>query len=160
MFLKAHDVNELISQNLILRKNLGDPRVAYYIFEHGLPTLLDPPIRTEPPTRAMLENMLEECMTWHARLLRSLVEQASSSHTITARKLSDLNEKEWIAERRFNKQQAKLQLHEGARLARLRESGKFGDMSATEQRVLEDFDSLKLERRHNNLRIQKPSPCH
>ena len=38
--------------NVILRKNLGDARVASYILEHGIPTLLDPPWPRRPLERA------------------------------------------------------------------------------------------------------------
>ncbi len=34
------------------------------------------------------------------------------------------------------------------------------DMSTTEQRVLEDFDGKKLQRQHENLRVQKPQHFH
>ena len=63
--------------NNVLRKNLGDPRVAYYIFQHGVPTLLDPPLQRKRPDcyKALLQNMLEEFMTWHALLLRCLLER-------------------------------------------------------------------------------------
>ena len=53
--------------NNVLRKNLGDPRVAYYIFQHGVPTLLDPPLHRKRLDcyKEPLQNMLEEFMTWH-----------------------------------------------------------------------------------------------
>ena len=50
--------------NDVLRKNMGDPRVAYYISEHGVPTLLDPPLQRKLPDcyKALFQNMLEEFM--------------------------------------------------------------------------------------------------
>ena len=63
--------------NNVLRKNLGDSRVAYYIFQHGVPTLLHPPLQRNRPDcyKALLQSMLEEFMTWHALLLRCLLER-------------------------------------------------------------------------------------
>ena len=87
--------------NDVLRKNMGDPRVAYYIFQHGVPTLLLGPTVTYPrlqrnrpdcyisrremtlhsmlEEKALLQSMLEEFMTWHASLLRCLLERRGSS---------------------------------------------------------------------------------
>ena len=149
--------------NNILRKNLGDARVAYYIFQRGIPPLLDPPVREEycgflKPTRALLQNMLEEFMTWHASLLIYLLEGQRQPGMDTQRKLSDLGQKEWRAERRSKKEETRRQLRQGARLAKLRDSGKrkFDNMSATEQQVLEDYDCNRLKRRYEQHRIQKP----
>ena len=55
--------------NTLVRKNLRDGRVLYYIFEHGVPELLDPPLLRETPKREVVQKMLEEFMTWHASLL-------------------------------------------------------------------------------------------
>ena len=50
------------------------------------------------------------------------------------------------------------QLRQGAHLAELRDSNKkrFHDMSATEQRVLEDYDCGKLQKGHDDVRVRKP----
>ena len=109
--------------NAILRTNLGDARVAFYIFEHGIPTVLDAPLQRQPLQKAAIETMLEELMIWHACLLQ------------------------WLVER------------QGAHLAELRDTNRkrFHDMSATEQRVLQDFDGGKLEKQCNDLRVLKPN---
>jgi len=146
--------------NNVLRKNLGDSRVAYYIFQHGVPTLLDPPRQRRRPDcyRALLQNMLEELMTWQALLLQWLLERQQHPNMITAQRLSDLDQKEWQTQRRRKKNEAQQRLSQGARLATLRDSGEkeFDDMSATEQQVLEDFECKRLQTRHEELRIQKP----
>ena len=81
--------------NVILRKNLGDARVALYILEHSIPTLLEQP----------------------------------------------LGQNQWQADRRRRKMELQQQLRQGAHLAKLRDSNRkrFHEMSATEQRVLEDY---------------------
>merc|ERR1712086_1148769 len=51
--------------NAILRKNLGDSKVAYFIFNHDAPALLDLPLRRKAPSKATLQSMLEDLMmTW------------------------------------------------------------------------------------------------
>ena len=144
--------------NSLLRKNLGDPRVAYYIFEHGIPTLLYPPFHNEKPSKAMLQNMLEEFMTWHARLLHYLLEGQQQPNAIIARRLSDPGQQQWQAERRRQKAEIQRRLRQGADLAMHRDSGKrkFDDMAATEQQTLEDYDCKRLQRQHEELRVQNP----
>ena len=44
--------------NHMLRKNLGDSRAAYFIFNHGLPELLDVPLRQKPLTIPKLQSTL------------------------------------------------------------------------------------------------------
>ena len=144
--------------NAILRKNLGDARVALYILEHDIPTLLDAPLQRQPLQRAAMETMLEELMTWYACLLQWLVERQNDPNTIIAQKLSDLDQKQWQTERRRRKCELQKQLRQGAHLAELRDSNRkrFHDMSATEQRVLEDYDCGKLQKRHDDVRVRKP----
>ena len=150
------DLRSLV--NVILRKNLGDSRVALYILQHGIPTLLDASLLRHPLQSAAMETMLEELMVWHASLLNWLDKRQNDPTTIIARKLSDLDQKQWQAERRCRKYELQQQLRQGAHLAELRDTKRkrFDDMSATEQRVLEDYDTGKLQKLHNDVRIQKP----
>ena len=145
--------------NVILRKNLGDARIATYILQHGVPTLLDAPwIRGTVPRKEM-NSMLEEFLKWHASLLKWLDKRQNDPNTIVAQKLSDLNEKEWQAERRRKKFDIQQQLRQGAWLANLRDTHKkrFHDMSATEQRILEDYDTGKLQKLFDGIRIRRPN---
>ena len=145
--------------NAILRKNLGDARVAAYILEHGVPTLLDPPWIRRTLPRTEMDSMLEKFLEWHASLLKWLGNRQNDPNTIVARKLSDLKEKKWQAERRRKKSDIEQQLRQGACLANLRDSHakRFHDMSATEQRVLEDYETGKLRKRLDAVRIRKPN---
>ena len=108
---------------------------------------------------ALLQNMLQEFMTWHGSLLRWLADKETDPNMIMARKLSDLNLKAWQIERRRRKWEAQQELRQGTHLAELRDGNnkRFHDMSATEQRVLEDFDCGKLDKRHDDLRVVKPN---
>ena len=76
--------------NAILRKNLGDAKVTYFLFNHPIPTLLDPSMKNEALTKSLLQNMLGEFMTWHASLLQSLIQRQNHPDVIMARKLLDL----------------------------------------------------------------------
>ena len=154
--------------NVILRKNLGDYRVAYFIFNHGIPALFEEPRRSVHarrwddqsihistmascwPSKAMLQNMLDEVMTWHASLLQSILEQQKHPDMSIARKLSDLEQTAWQSQRREVHKKVKQRLAQGRRLAENRDSKKrkFEDMSATEQEVLEKFDTGKAGKQH------------
>ena len=109
--------------NVILRKILGDARVALYILEHSIPTLLEQPLLKHPLQKATMETMLEEIRIWHVSLLQWLDEQQLQAH-----------------------------------LAELRDTNRkcFHNMSATEQSVLEDHDSGKLQKHHDDVRMRKP----
>ena len=155
---KALKTKQRSTVNAILRKNLGDARVARFIFNHGVPTLLDLPIEREAPNRALLQNTLEELMTWHASLLQSILERQQHPDMTTARMLSDLDQKQWQRRRRERKLEAKQRMDQGALLVKQRGSGKKTneDMSATEQQVLEDFETQKARRQYEQVRVTKP----
>ena len=144
--------------NVMLRKNLGDAKVASYIFKCGIPTLLDADLLRHPLQEAKMETMLEELLRWHASLLQWLDKRQNHPHTIMARKLSDPNEQRWRAWRRRRKLLLEQQMRQGLFLANLRDTNvkRYHDMSAKEQRVLEDHDSGKLRKRYDNVRIRKP----
>ena len=145
--------------NHMLRKNLGDARVAMYIFNHGVPQLLDAPLRRTPPPKALLQNMLAEFVTWHSSLSKWLLAREEDPNMPVAHQLSDPNLKPWRVDRQRRKRKAERELRQGLDLAALRDSGRkrFQEMSATGQRLVQDFDSEKLKRRRNALRIQKPT---
>ena len=89
--------------NSMLFKNLGETKVAYFILNHGIPEILDAPLRRKAPTKAMFQNMLEELMFWHASLLQSLLHRQENPDMNYVRKLSALNEKKWQMQRREEK---------------------------------------------------------
>ena len=143
---KALTVQQRSWVRMMLRKNLGEARVSYFILNNGIPPVLDVPMRfKQTVNEAMLQNMLEEFMTWHASMLKSIVSRKKDPRMTIARKLSDLNEKEWREHRRRNKYEAKQRLKQGESLAEQKNYGKrkFEDMSATEQQALADFETQK-----------------
>ena len=86
--------------------------------------------------------MLEDLMNWHASLLQSILDHQNHPSIAIARRLSALDEKMWRKHRRQRKIEAKQLMVQGSHLVEERDSGKrkFEDMSATEQRVLEDYE--------------------
>ena len=89
--------------NIMLRKNLGHSKVAYFIFNHGLPDVLDLSFGKKPPGKAMLQNMLDELMIWYGSLLQSILERESHPDMANARKLADLDQKMWRMQRKEHK---------------------------------------------------------
>ena len=144
--------------NVILQQNLGDARIALFILAHGIPTALDAPRDTQSLEREAIEPMLDELMIWHCCLLQWLVMRQDDPNTIIARKLSDLNQRDWQAERRVRKRALQQEIRQATLLAELRDTNKkrLHQMSATEQRVLEEYETGKLQKRHDGYRIQKP----
>ena len=90
--------------------------------------------------------MLKELMKWHASLLKWLDNRQNNPNAIVARMLSDPNEKQRQADRRRRKSQFEQQVRQGT----------ICDMSATEQRVLNEYDTGKMQKCHDNVRIRKP----
>ena len=133
--------------NVILRQHLGDAKVASFLFNHDIPSLLDLPIQRAALTKTLLQNMLEEFVNWHVSLLHSLLERQPPD-VIVARRLSNLNQKEWQRQRWRWKLEAKQRLDYGASLLeqRDRRKRKSGDLSATEQQVLEACDTEKTKK--------------
>ena len=73
-------------------------------------------------------------------------------------RLSDVNEKTFVEERRQLKAKAKQRLKDGALLSEQKELGEINwdDMSATEQHLVEDFETKKLERDYEATKVKKP----
>ena len=144
--------------NLMLRKNLGHSKVAYFIFNHGIPELFDTQLTRKRVTEALLQNMLEHGMRWHASMLQSILEHENHPDMEQARQLSALDQGEWRQQRQERKHQAKQRMVQGNRLAMERDTNKrkFEDMSATEQQCLEDFDTEKSRKQYDEARASRP----
>ena len=108
--------------------------------------------------KALLQNMLKEFMTWHAAMLDYILEIKKHPAMAMAIRLSDLNEKTFVEERRQLFANAKQRLKDGALLAEQKELGEINwdDMSATEQHLVEDFETKKLERDYEATKVKKP----
>ena len=101
--------------------------------------------------------MPEEIMTWHASLLQSLLERQQHPDMTTARRLSNLDEKQWRAERQQRKWEAKQGVRQGKILAEQRDEykRKIKHMSTGEQEVLKEFGTKKLKKQHEQECVKK-----
>ena len=133
----------------MLRKNLGHKNVAFFIWQHGLPELLEAPLRKNKASPDMIQGILEDGMRWHASLLRSLVEHSTGPQMEHARRMSDLGMVAWRRPKRQALVAAKEKLNWGKHLCEQRDSNKRGydEMSTTEQHVLEEYDTSRLQKR-------------
>ena len=136
--------------NAMLFKNFGETNVAYFILNHGIPAILDVPLRRKALTKAMFKNMLEELMIWHASFLQCLIDRQENPDMKHVRRLSALNEQKWQRQRREEKKKAQQRIDGGVRLSMQRDSRKrkFEEMSATEQQILENYDTRKTHKDH------------
>lgn len=143
----------------MLRKNLGDAKVAYYILNYGVPEVLNVPVRFKKViNKALLQNMLDEFMIWHCALLQYIVQYKADPHMAIALRLSDLNEGEWRETRQRLKNEARLRLKDGARLSKQKDTGKrmWGEMSSTEKQLIEDYETNKSKREYDMHVVKKP----
>ena len=155
---KALNTTQRSLINVILRKHLGDARVTFFLFNHPIPTLLDLSVQTEAPTKALLQNMLEEFMTWHASFLQSLVARQQHPDMIHWQMISNLDQTEWQRQRRQRKREAQQRLKSGALLVEERNSCKrtFADMSPSEQQTIHDFGTQKTIKMYEQACTIKP----
>ena len=93
--------------NSMLRKHLGDPKVANYILNHGLPGLLDLSLHEQIYSKAILQGMLEEFMSWHVAVLQSIVDHNNHPNMINAHRQSALKEERATANQTLRRGYAK-----------------------------------------------------
>ena len=142
---------------VMLRKNLGDVKVGYYILNYGVPEVLNIPVRYKKVlNKALLQNMLDEFLIWHRSLLQYIAKKKAHPDMDWQKKLSDLNEHEWREARLRLKNEAKQRLKDGASLWRQKgiDKKRCGELSSTEKQIIEDYETNKME--YEILRVKKP----
>ena len=134
----------------ILRKNLGHKRLAFRIWQLGLPSIADGPVFRGKVDECVLQSRMEECLAWF---------NAFASDLALGKKPS---EKEAVAResRRRLWALAREKVRLGEELAAQRDRGKrnWDDMSQKEQDVLEKRDTGKLKKDSETLRVKRPKP--
>ena len=133
-----------------LRKRLGDAKVAFFIFNHGLPRLLDMPAETaRPNAEALHEELLEEMMLWHTALLHDILGHCDAPALAYARRMGSLNEKAWRRMVRAEVCMARLELSKGKQLSLQRSRGKrsYDEMLASEKEILDSWDTGHLAKK-------------
>ena len=135
--------------NMMLRKHLGHANVAHYILQEGLPRLFAGSAHRKIPGEKVLRSILDEGMRWHACLLQSLLRHEQREDLNKLHELSMLEKPAWVQERKDAFLKAKDAMKQGEILVMERDTKKrtFGEMSATEQQTLADYDTGKLAKR-------------
>ena len=148
----------------LLRKFLGDKRVAILIWQHGIPS-----IATERPGRvldmSMLQSGLDECLQWYSSLANDIVVHQTQEGFDAQLSASSLDEQEQQRQqtRREALQKARDALRLGAALAKERDDRKrsYDDMNDAEQKILEDYETgrTKKEKQRSTTPRMKPFRC-
>jgi len=133
----------------MLRKALGEKRVAFLIWQHGLPSLADLPA-FKVLDMGMLQSSLDECMQWYFSLANDIAAHQFQEGFDIQQSASSLGEQERQRQqtRREALQKARDALRLGATLAKQRDDGKrtFGDMGDAEQQTLEDYETDRTKK--------------
>jgi len=133
----------------MLRKGLGDRRVAFRIWQHGLPRLADLPA-IKVLDMGMLQSSLDECILWYTSLANDIATHQSQEGfdiQVSASSL-DGQERQRQQTRREALQKAWDALRLGATLAKQRDHGKraYEDMDEAEQKTLEDYETDRIKK--------------
>ena len=162
----------------LLRKFLGDKRVAFLIWQHGIPSIADMGHATERPGRGhaterpgrvldmgMLQSGLDECLQWYSCLANAIVVHQTQEGFDGQLSASSLDEQERQRQqtRREALQKARDALRLGAALAKERDDRKrsYDDMNDAEQQILEDYETgrTKKEKQRFTTPRMKPFRC-
>jgi hypothetical protein len=135
--------------NSLLRKNLGDKKVAFLIWQHGIPS-----IATTRPGRVldmgMLQSGLDECLQWYSGLANAIVVHQTQDGFDAQLSASSLDEEERQRQqtRREAQQQARDALRRGAALVQERDGRKrsYEDMNDDEQKTLEEYETGRTKK--------------
>ena len=155
----------------ILRKRLGDRKVAFRIWQHGIPSIADRAVRFRrhiglEVDMSMLQSSLDDCLQWYICLANDIVAHQSQEGFAAqlAASSRDPQERQQQQTRREGLQQAKDALRTGAALASQRDKGKrsYHDMDEDEQQCLEDYDTGKTQKakKRKTLPVLKPFRSH
>ena len=153
----------------MLRKFLGDKRVAFAIWQKGIPRIVDHPVVLDGQRRilktcymGMLQSDLDECLQWYSSLANDIMvhrNQEGFDAQVSAGSL-DERDRQQQQTRREALQQALHALRRGADLAKQRDDNKrsYDDMAEAEQKLLEDYDTGKTKKAKQSVTLPKMKP--
>ena len=152
----------------LLRKFLGDKRVAILIWQHGLPIVADCPmvLRRRVGARVldigMLQSGLHECLEWYTCLANEIVvhqSQEGFDAQVSASSL-DRQERQRQQTRREALQKARDDLRLGAALAKQRDDKKrsYDNMDDAEKKILEDYETGRTKKAKQGLTFSRMKP--
>ena len=148
----------------MLRKFLGDKKVATLIWQHGLPSIADPPLyrRGQKPDIGMLQSSLNECLQWYCSLANGIRAHQTQKGIAEHHLASSLDEqqRERQQRRREELQKVKDALQTGAALAKQRDCGKrsYEEMDGAEQKMLEEYETGAAKKAMEDLTLPKLQP--
>ena len=152
----------------LLRKFLGDKRVAFLIWQHGIPSIADRPLVYRPRVDSkvrdigMLQSGLNECLHWYTSLANDIVVHQNQEGFDVQLSASSLDEQERQRQqtRRKALQEARDALRRGAALAKQRDDKKrsYSDMNDDEQTILEDYETGRTENAKQGFTAPKMKP--
>ena len=159
----------------LLRKFLGDKRVAFLIWQHGIPGIADMGHATERPGRGhaterpgrvldmgMLQSGLDECLQWYSCLAHDIVVHQTQEGFHAQLSASSLDEQERQRQqtRREALQKARDALRLGAALAQERDDRKrsYDAMTEAEQKILEDYETGRITKEKQRFTTPKMRP--
>ena len=129
-----------------LRERLGDAKIAYYVFHHGLLAILDLDLTQDlgvlRPSARMLMGHLEDLMKWHGGMLRSLVDHQTDPDVQTAQLWSSPTHAPWREQQRQHKAEAKQIYELGETLATASEDRKRRPWNMTDREICETIPGL------------------
>ena len=159
----------------MLRKFLGDKKVAFVIWQHGLPSIADMGHATKRPGRGhatkrpgrvldmgRLQSGLEECLKWYISLANAIVihqTQEGFDAQLSASSL-DKQERQRQQTRREALQEVRDALRLGEALANERDDHKrsYDEMNDAEQQNLEDYETGRLKKQKQRFTTPRMQP--
>ena len=159
----------------MLRKFLGDKKMAFVIWQHGLPSIADMGHATKQPGRGhatkrpgrvldmgRLQSGLEECLNWYICLANDIVIHQTQEGFDAQLSASSLDERERQRQqtRRKALQKVRDALRLGEALAKERDDKKrsYYEMNDTEQQTLEDFETGRTNKQKQGLTTRRMRP--
>ena len=112
----------------VIRKSLGDKRVAQAILQRGLPSVVDPP-HFKVLDKRMLQSGLHECLQWYVALANDLLAHQGQPGFVAQVAASSLD----------TEQRQRQHAHRDALRLRARQRA-YKNMDETEQKTLEDYE--------------------
>jgi hypothetical protein len=145
--------------NNMLRKNLGNSKVALRIWELGLPKIASESVQGVTD-ECLLQSCMDDCFQWFVCLAKDLVKRTAHPDYQVQLDLSSLTPSVVQIRRREQLQQARQKLQDGKRLAPLFHSKKrtYDEMSLSEQQLWEDFDTGKCLKHVRAKQVERLQP--
>ena len=143
----------------MLRKNLGNSKVAFRIWELGLPKIASKSVQGATDG-CLLQSCMDDCFQLFVCLAKDIVKRTEHPDYQVQLDLSSLTPTDAQIRRREQLQQARQKLQDGKRLGQLFRSKKrtYDQMSPSEQQLWEDFDTGKCLKHVRANQVERLQP--